>query len=204
MHVGLRRDAHGGGGGGAQELLKVGMLHRQPAQAVVARAEIEPLGARVPGVGSGEVLLFQLVGGLVGEGVGVLREAAGKGLEQFAVLRRLDEQRLHELEAERRGGADEVGVIIRGEAAAAVGERVAELVDGEPLDGTAGVASDEAKQERQHNAAKEALRQAREWPVTRKAFHSQAAKRARFYTRTGSEAKEFQLRLGPDAKVEMG
>src|SRR5204863_7295649 len=64
------------------------------------------------------------------EGVGVLREAASRCDKQATVARVLGQQALGELQAERRGCAHEVRVVVHGKGAAAGRKRVAHVFEG--------------------------------------------------------------------------
>lgn len=57
------------------------------------------------------------------------------------------EEALHEFEAERYGGFDEVGVIVGGEGGAATGKGIADLIDGEAFEGAAGEQREEGQSE---------------------------------------------------------
>ena len=85
---------------------------------------------------------------MLDEGVGILGEAAGRRFEHPAVTWTHGEQGFHQLQGERSGGLDQVRVVVGGEAVAALGQRVADLVRGQLLH-RATDADESRKQEQQ-------------------------------------------------------
>ena len=123
----------------------------EPAQAVVARPQVElarPLPQRR---GRLQVPVLGLVGLLLHEGVGVLREAARGRQQQSPVLGGLIQKTLDQLQRERQGVAHERGVVVRGVGRAALRQGVTQPADGELPDGAAGVGELQRPRRRQRD-----------------------------------------------------
>jgi hypothetical protein len=67
-----------------------------------------------------------------------LGESAAGGEQKSAVLRVFRQQAFHQLKAEGQGFAHQVGVVVGGESGSAAGQGIAELVDGDFLEGASG------------------------------------------------------------------
>ena len=100
-----------------QLLADTRMRHFQAAQTVVAGTHVQQAGAAELGPGLRDILVFQLLAVHLDVGISVLGVAPRRGGEQRGVTRLLLQQAVHQLEAERRGGTDQLGIVVRGEAA---------------------------------------------------------------------------------------
>src|SRR5207244_10178811 len=96
--------------------------------------KVEGTCAGAQSFGLGEVFVLELVGLMLHKTVGILGEAPGTGQKKTGMARTLGKQAFNQLEAERRGVAYQVGIVVAGIDAAAAGERVAEFVDGVSTD----------------------------------------------------------------------
>jgi hypothetical protein len=135
---------------GAQPALEFGPVQGQPAQAVIARPPVHAPRAIFQLRGPGQVVRFGFLGLLLQERIGVLGKAARRRQQQAPVIRALGQQALDQLETERGGCPDQLGVVVGGERGAPLGDRVADAVHGE----LAHRASAEREQRcRQHQAA---------------------------------------------------
>src|SRR5229473_2726810 len=106
------------------------MLCLQSAKAVVAGAHVEIPCPGAEHRGFFDVRAFDFLRGLLHVNVGVLSKAASRGKEQTTMLGTFRQQAFNELQAERNGLSGELRIVVRCEGAAAVGKRVAELIDG--------------------------------------------------------------------------
>lgn len=66
--------------------------------------------------------------------------------KQAAVMGILRQQAFHEFQAERRRLPDEIGIVVGGEGPPAVGERIADFVDGDPIHRTTTAGEDQKEQ----------------------------------------------------------
>src|SRR3989442_947654 len=111
----------GGGGGapppgrGARRALKWGFLKGSPAKAVIARPPVHAPRAIFQAQGPGQVVVLGFLGLLLQERVCVLGKAARGCEQQPFVLGAFGEQALDQLETERSGGADQLGIVVGGE-----------------------------------------------------------------------------------------
>jgi hypothetical protein len=106
----------------------------EAAEAVIAGADIKAARAGAEVFGGGEIGVFQFIGILLHEGEGKLGETGGGGEEESFVIGVFGEDALHQFEAERDGGFDQIGVIVGGKGGTAPGEGIADLIDGEAFD----------------------------------------------------------------------
>src|SRR5882672_190148 len=128
------------------------MLHLQPSKAVIASAQIEPACPGTQGGGFRQIATFNLIRLLLRESISVWGEPAGRGEEQAAMTRAFRQEALDELEAERQGGLDQLGIVIGREGGTAVRQGVAELVNRDLLNGAPAAGRQQhgnRKQERQ-------------------------------------------------------
>src|ERR1051326_6858785 len=91
------------------------MAERRRAQAVAARAQVEPERPVVERRGPGVVAVDEEVALGLYVRVGVLRVALAERDEQALVLGYRLEQRLHGLQAERQRVLDQVGIVVGAE-----------------------------------------------------------------------------------------
>ncbi len=113
------------------------MFCLQSAKAVVPGAEVEIPCPSAEHRGFFDIRAFDFLGGLLHVNVGVLSKTAGRGEEQTTMLGTLRQQTFNKFQAERDGLSGELRIVVRCEGGAAVGQRVAELIDGKLPNGAA-------------------------------------------------------------------
>jgi hypothetical protein len=115
----------------AHAVAEAGEVHLDPAQAVVAAAQVQLHRALAERGGLGQVPVFDEVGLLLHEGKGITAEAGGRGEQQATVPGGFLEQGLDRLQAERCGVPHELGIVVARERRPPLGQGVAEGVHGE-------------------------------------------------------------------------
>jgi len=112
----------------AQRCTEIGVPRLERAQAVVSGAPVQVSSALTAEKGLRHILALELVGILLNEGIGELGEAGRGSGKESRMLGRLLKQTLHELQAERCGRTNQLGIIVAGETRAARREGISEPI----------------------------------------------------------------------------